>query len=131
MNEYCASWCGRGCTRAEFEKANRKARKLANQLGKGWEPFVWENLGWYWSAVNGGMKVHPSFDGYTAFLGEPDNSGGRWAEHGNTPKAAVDNVIAKAEEERDLITSCIDAVRGKGGKHERKRISRRRCLRTA
>jgi len=100
--KYCAPFCGRGCTWDEFQTAKRDAKKLATSLGKGWKPNVWENLGWHYSAISpcGRIKVHK---GFIAFLGDPDSSGGRWAEHGKTAKSAIRNTIAVAKAELKKI----------------------------
>lgn len=55
---YCSPRCGAHCTRAEFETATRKAAALCKRLGPGWEPCVWENMGWFYSAQNGVATVH-------------------------------------------------------------------------
>lgn len=49
-DRYCSPRCGRGCTRAEYEHAVESAERMVAELGEGWEPDVWENLGWHWSA---------------------------------------------------------------------------------
>lgn len=54
---YCAPACGRGCTRAMYERAKREATTLVKVLGPGWKIRVWENLGWYGSAVCGDIEV--------------------------------------------------------------------------
>ena len=103
---YCSSFCGRGCTWDEFQLAKRDAKKLATSLGKGWKPDVWENLGWHyrvWSPC-GRISVHPH---YTAFLGDPFESGGRWAEHGKTARSAIRNVIAVAKAKLEEINANI------------------------
>lgn len=106
---YCAPACGRGCTRGEFDAATGKAAALAGDLGDGWKPDVWENLGWHWAAVKGGLKIHPNIlnRGYTAFLGEAASHGGRWTESGRTAKSAVRNVIRQAKKEVRLLLTMI------------------------
>ena len=76
---FCAPACGRGCTYAEWCTATAAADKLCADLGAGWVPRVWENLGWYYSAISacGRWKVNGHPDSYTAFLGEAGHSGGR------------------------------------------------------
>lgn len=41
-------------------QALENATKLCNKLGKGWEPRVWENLGWCYSAKKDKIQVHES-----------------------------------------------------------------------
>lgn len=55
---YCSPRCGAHCTRAAFETATRKAAALCKRLGPGWEPRVWENMGWFYSAQKGVTEVH-------------------------------------------------------------------------
>ena len=54
---YCSPACGGKCTKKKFDIATREAQRLAAQLGKGWEPHVWENLGWHYEVRCGGMTV--------------------------------------------------------------------------
>lgn len=87
---FCAPACGRGCTKAEYDEACRRARALARVLGRGWKPRVWENLGWHYNAVRGTLKVSPDGgSGYIAFLGEEASPGGYWTGQGQTPRAAA------------------------------------------
>lgn len=48
---YCSPACGRGCTLEEYDQAVKDADELAAQLGKAFQPHVWENLGWHYSAT--------------------------------------------------------------------------------
>lgn len=68
---YCSPRCGghKGfCKKADFDKATKAAGALAKSLGGGWEPIVWENLGWHWMLQNGVMEVHPHGDEFSAWL---------------------------------------------------------------
>lgn len=113
----CARWCGRGCTEAEYRAARQTAARLARQLGRGWRPEVWENLGWHARAVSadGRLKVHLSRAGgrrsYAASLGPRESPGGRWAESARTAPAAVARVVAAAERE---LADLHAALRGVG-----------------
>lgn len=93
---YCAPFCGRGCTYAEYQFAVSMADLLAMSLGHGWKPRVHENMGWFWSAVSqsGLITVCPFiFRGkvrsYTAFLSDAPDRGGRWTGSAKTPRGAV------------------------------------------
>ena len=95
------------------DEAETLAEKLRAKLGAGWKVRLHENLGWHYNAVSpcGRIKVVESrysgrCYGYTAYLGEAaeDWCIGYWAEHGDTPQAAIRNVISKAVAERDEIT---------------------------
>lgn len=115
---YCAPFCGLGCTYKMFLDAKAGAKKLVAQLGKGWKPHVWENLGWHYSAISkdGRIKVHTHKYGnrprdYTAFLGSADSAGGRWAEHGTTPKAALRAVLRRALDEKQEVDEMVASAR--------------------
>lgn len=57
---YCSPSCGGGkfCTKEQYDLAVERSNKLAADLGEGWEPHVWENLGWHYSVHNGDIKIH-------------------------------------------------------------------------
>jgi len=115
----CAPFCGGKCTQAAFELATSRADALCKRLGKGWKPRVWENLGWHCSVIgmSGHMKVHintrggtthavSTVYGYTAFLSpDAEGVGGRWAESGKTPEAAIRNTVAVMQAERDELNA--------------------------
>jgi hypothetical protein len=106
---YCAPFCGGNCTHAAFERATAAAGEVVKQLGSDWEPRVWENLGWHWSAVSrdGLIKIHGYPDGtFAAFLGE-NPAGGRWVGHGHTPIAAVADVLLPARKELRIIEQLV------------------------
>ena len=54
---YCSPACGGHrsgvCTIAKFNAAVELAEKLAEHMGDGWMPEVWENLGWHSKIING------------------------------------------------------------------------------
>ncbi len=100
---YCAPACGFDCKMAAYYAAVKAARFLCKDLGPGWTPHVWENMGWYYSAKSpcGRWKIHPfiydrKLHSYNAFLG-PGASGGIWAAGGKTPLAAMRNCWKKAK----------------------------------
>lgn len=98
---YCSPGCGGNCRLEAHTLAIRNSKSLARKMGAGWKPRVWENLGWHHCVISPcrRIKIHP---GFTAFLGEPDSGGGRWAERGKTAKKALRNVIKTAK--ADLAT---------------------------
>lgn len=118
---YCAPWCGFKCKWDAYEQAVIDASKLAKSLGEGWEPQVWENLGWHYKATtkDGRVNLHPKKDyrynarvvGYTAFLSPTPSIGGKWVESGDTPQAALEAVRAKAQEELDGINLAMESLR--------------------
>lgn len=114
---FCAPFCGRKCTHKEYLAAKQGAADLVRKLGKGWKPRVWENMGWHYSAVSkdGRIKVHThkypnSPRDYTAFLGDADSPGGRWAMHGSTPQAALRAVLKRALEEKREVDAMVASV---------------------
>ena len=50
---YCSTACGGGCTKAAYDSAVKQAAALAKKMGKGWKPFVHENLGWHYRVAKG------------------------------------------------------------------------------
>lgn len=54
---FCSPACGAQCKKADFDLATNGASALVGQLGSGWEPHVWENLGWHFEATKRGATV--------------------------------------------------------------------------
>lgn len=54
---FCSPACGGKCKKADFDLATDGASALVSQLGRGWEPRVWENLGWHFEATKRGATV--------------------------------------------------------------------------
>ena len=83
------------------------SRLLADALGPGWKPEVWENLGWHYRAVSkdGRIKVYPSTGragriiGYSVLVGIEANSGGYWHGCGRTAKSALRNTLLKVRKD--------------------------------
>lgn len=50
---FCSPRCGGSCTKAAYDAAVKHAAELAALLGPGWEPVVWENLGWHYECKKG------------------------------------------------------------------------------
>lgn len=42
------------------KEATEKAETLSKRLGEGWQPHVWYNLHWCYSARKGGVSIHES-----------------------------------------------------------------------
>lgn len=115
---YCASACGANCTKADFDKATHLAKKLCARLGKGWEPRVHENMGWFAAVLDATgcwyVTIHQgAFSrkcSYTAFLGTPYSHSGKWAETADTPEAAMDQVRKAATEYLRKLKAMLDAA---------------------
>ena len=84
---YCAPACGRGCTHAEYLKAQKLAKKLAKQLGGGFKPVVWENMGWHWEVEKNGLNVSYHLGRYGATF---ENE---FWEHDENPKTALKKLL--------------------------------------
>ncbi len=98
---YCAPRCGGGCTKADYRRAVRAGAALAARMGDGWEPDVWENLGWHYKATKGVAEIYPCIDhrvarntvtGYTVFL----NSSKQIVVTAGTPEDALGFAVQDA-----------------------------------
>lgn len=47
------------CAHAAFQQATKEADALAARMGDGWEPRVWENLGWHYEVTKGIASIGP------------------------------------------------------------------------
>lgn len=56
---YCSPACGGNCTKSAYDNAVMVSNRLASQLGDGWIPEVFENMGWYWKVQKGDLTVRP------------------------------------------------------------------------
>ena len=101
---YCAPACGGNCTKKAYDQAVKDASVLAKLMGKGWAPFVHENLGWHYSVYwvadpenignqpKLGLRISPFYFGgkrrfYIAFMG------GMNTDTASTPKKALRKVV--------------------------------------
>lgn len=108
---YCSPACGGDCTLAVFRAATAAAEKLAVKLGEGWEPRVWENLGWHWEVLRGEIAVRfmPFSRVYVASFGSLEAGLYASAEH-RLPREAVRLVIAKQLARAALLFASIAAA---------------------
>ena len=75
-------------------EANRVANEMCEQLGKGWEPRVWENGGWCCCAELNtekcGFAIHKSTHDHDPAVyscyASPNGYGGHAAEFGDVPR---------------------------------------------
>lgn len=101
---YCSPACGgkKGfCTLAAYEKATARALEVVADLGPGWKPEVFENLGWHCSVVSlcRRISVHVYEDHCLAILGSAEEQpAGQWTASGKTAREAVSNVFLVARE---------------------------------
>ena len=54
---YCSPRCGFCCTRAAYDQAVQEAAELAERMGEGWTPRVWENWGWNYDVGKEGLRI--------------------------------------------------------------------------
>lgn len=110
--------CGLGCTRVAHEDAIKRADDLCVLLGNGWEPQVWDNLGWHYCVNNdaAGICISPSHRAgyYYASLG-----GHRHSDRGLTyiasdtvrsPRLALRQVIIGAMEKAAALNAAVLAA---------------------
>jgi hypothetical protein len=85
---YCSPACGGGCTLKEYDRACQAAQALCKRLGRGWEPVVYENLGWHWHVRRGmiTMYQHESPRRWRASL---DTDTRQITAKGTTPRATL------------------------------------------
>lgn len=117
---YCSPACGGGpvlCSFKRFVHASEVATEVARDLGNGWKPQVFENLGWHARVVSPCGRINVSLPtrlndtGYTAFLGPKSTQpGGKWAESGSTPGEAIENVLNAARADIRLIEETIQGL---------------------
>lgn len=116
------------------QSVERAARELAEQMGPGWEPVVWENLGWHYT-----VKLRFGSPGRYAEIRERQNGDGtrsysaeiypgavagatsRDRDHvrcalqfygkGKTPTAALAEALAIMEEEATTLNRAFDLAR--------------------
>lgn len=116
---YCSPRCGAGCTYAQFEQASEEARALAERLGDGFKPRVWENLGWHYEAWNGSVVMSPqrhNHDGTWDVTGYTCKIYIRHMEiiyvSGHDPRALLREAITKACNMQNIISFEVNKVAG-------------------
>ena len=115
---YCSPACGWKCLWAAYEKAQINAGDLVDELGEGWVPRVWENLGWHFAAETPDrlVKLHPSGESYTAFISTEPSSGGTWTGRGKTAKEALQDAMTAVQHDVDAGIQALDAIRATVGR---------------
>lgn len=82
------------------EEAEQKAQELCERLGPGWEPKVWNNMGWHWCVQNQVISVWLSYDNvYRALINSEEHLGsGKWisGKGSKNPLQAIRNSLAIA-----------------------------------
>lgn len=110
---YCSPGCGARCTIFQFDHAGILANQTAMRLGKNWKPRVHENMGWFAGVVDETGCWHVSVNelqgniSFTAFLGDGNGPGGKWAESADTPEEAIEKVRKAASRELKRLQTMI------------------------
>ena len=112
---YCSPACGSGhyCRKEWHDEAVRKAGELAAQLGDGWEPHVFENLGWHCKVKKGCASVWPARDGFLARI-EPGvvigHAALQFIAEGETPEDALGFAVQDARTTMSRVNDALAIV---------------------
>lgn len=99
---YCAPWCGCKCKKVDYDHCVKAADELAAKMGKGWEPDVWENMGWHYAikAKHAQIHVNENFkDGartVRSYWADIRAGGKQFCATAETPDAALGIVVQEA-----------------------------------
>ena len=124
---YCSPGCGGRCKKADFDLATERADRLCEQLGDGWNPQVWENLGWHYSVVldlrrdrpsphkdRAHVEIHPAHswkDGKVSYLCFFNSAGGQvMGESTETPIETLRIALDRLKRTRDIYTEDLQLV---------------------
>ncbi len=110
---YCSPACGGNCTEADYRQAVRCSRNLAHHMGGGWEPRVWENLGWHYVVEKGVAIIAPPGRGsekYTVFF----NTSLQVVTTAETPEEALHLAILQALRNARCTAADCDVFTKKG-----------------
>jgi len=84
-----------------FAQANSAAAQLKvhceKEIGGEWETRTWENIGWHYDVRQNGVTISVAHgNGFICYIGEVGDSGGYWAEHGDTVRESLENSLEEA-----------------------------------
>lgn len=130
---YCSPACRCGCLYESYVDRKRMADKLAADLGEGWRPRVWENMGWHAGADFGGTLDKPLMSihirkgligrrGYTMIV-ELGRSNA--AMHGASPERLISAAVSRIHKERDRLEKMLREAFEAIGPITRKAVARR------
>lgn len=100
---FCAPFCGAKCKKSAYDNALQQSNEIALRLGSGWEPEVYENLGWHWQVTKGTINVSSSVKGYYAQMKFEQQQNYNFSAHDLDPRKAVQKV-------RDQLQDIIDKL---------------------
>ncbi|EOZ8645590.1 hypothetical protein ACQWTT_001341 [Acinetobacter baumannii] len=113
---YCSPACGGKCKKAAYDKAVAESNEIAQILGEGWVPTVFENLGWHWKVEKGAIEVSLSTTGkYCSAMQFDLNQNFFFTAEDSDPREAVINVRNQLREvisklERQHASSALDPI---------------------
>ncbi len=98
-----------------YQEAVSHADTMVEELGNDFIPRVFENMGWFGRAVSkcGRFRVYGGRNlpaAYMALLGPANSGGGRWVGKGDTPLAAVTDVLATLVEDIGPYLDLLERV---------------------
>ena len=116
---YCSRWCGFKCKRRAHDLAVKEGNELAERLGHGWAPRVWENVGWHYAVTRGVVTLHPACEGST-IVGEWKVVGYKCyintqpqfvsSHRHETPEAAFADALHQMQTAFDALTASVGDV---------------------
>lgn len=104
---YCSPRCGCKCTKAAHDTAVKQSQELADKLGDGWTPRVWENGGWHWEVAKG-PYVDERFGG-GGIIVRPSRAGGYSAEFRSALTGT--NTVTQFYADAEMVEDAIGLVR--------------------
>lgn len=106
---YCSPSCGGGkyCRKEWHDKAVADADALCTRMGDGWEPDVWENLGWHYKITKGKVSIHANRRG----SGGDAYSYSAWIEPGVVLRGITFQVIADGQTPEDALGNAVQDAR--------------------
>lgn len=116
---YCSPACGARCSyaayRAAVTQSARLARTLNTQLGPGWRPRVWENVGWHWAVLRGTVAVRRTTGAryWASFEAGPFNPAVSSAGYERSAAVAVRTLLARARQHAAAVTDALRAAEGR------------------
>ena len=113
---YCSPWCNCGCTKRAYDAAVEAADALAARMGDGWEPHVWENMGWFYKVSKGVCEIYYP-ESIHIYYPHPDRyytciirTAVQIVAHAETPEDALGFAVQDARGRERKIAADLDAL---------------------
>lgn len=112
---FCSPACGGKCKKSAYDQAVQISNEIASQLGEGWIPKVFENLGWHWKVIKGNVEVSHVANGYSAILQFSLDQNYYFRADDLDPRKAVQKVRDQLQGvirklEREFASSTLDPI---------------------